>query len=176
MKNTLGKSIFGILVIVILVSAVATQAVQPDAANNKSAQVARDYPIKPVPFTAVHFNDVFWPPRIETNRAVTIPFAFEQCEKSGRMDNFDRAAAVLRGEEVKNKKAPGFPFDDTDPYKVLEGASYALAVKARSQDEGIPGRAYRPDRRRHRSRTDTFTPRAPSIPSIRTNGPARSAG
>ncbi|MGD0382813.1 MAG: beta-L-arabinofuranosidase domain-containing protein, partial [Thermoguttaceae bacterium] len=92
-------------------------------------QASGDYPIKPVPFTAVHLSDVFWAPRIEINRTVTIPFAFEQCEKSGRMDNFERAAAALKGEELKNKKSPGFPFDDTDPYKVLEGASYALAVK-----------------------------------------------
>src|SRR6516162_7244694 len=88
-----------------------------------------DYPVKPVPFTAVHLNDVFWAPRIETNRLVTIPFAFEQCEKSGRMDNFDRAAKALRGEELTNKRPPPYPFDDTDPYKVLEGASYALAVQ-----------------------------------------------
>ncbi|HLH55816.1 MAG TPA: glycoside hydrolase family 127 protein [Verrucomicrobiae bacterium] len=87
-----------------------------------------DYPFQPVPFTAVHCDDVFWAPRIETNRLVTIPFAFEQCEKSGRMDNFDRAAKVLRGETVSNRRPPPFPFDDTDPYKVLEGASYALAV------------------------------------------------
>lgn len=94
-----------------------------------AAPVARDYPVKPVPFTAVHLTDVFWAPRIETNRLVTIPFAFEQCEKSGRMDNFERAAEALRGEDFANKKPPGYPFDDTDPYKVLEGASYALAVK-----------------------------------------------
>jgi len=56
-----------------------------------------DYPVKPIPFTAVHLNDVFWAPRIETNLAVTIPFAFEQCEKSGRMDNFERASRALRG-------------------------------------------------------------------------------
>lgn len=96
------------------------------AAN--AAPPARDYPVKPVPFTAVHLNDVFWAPRIETNRVVTIPFAFEQCEKSGRMDNFVRAAAALRG-ELTDKKIPPYPFDDTDPYKVLEGASYALAVQ-----------------------------------------------
>src|SRR3972149_5257643 len=102
---------------------------QADAENDKNSVRARDYSIKPVPFTEVHLNDVFWSPRIEINRTVTIPFAFEQCEKSGRMDNFERAAAALRGEELKNKKAPGFPFDDTDPYKVLEGASYALAIK-----------------------------------------------
>jgi DUF1680 family protein len=45
------------------------------------------------------------------------------------MDNFERAAAVLRGENVENRKPPGFPFDDSDVYKVLEGASYALAVR-----------------------------------------------
>jgi hypothetical protein len=106
------------------------KAAEQDVAKEKSVQAASDYPIKPVPFTAVRLSDVFWAPRIEINRAVTIPFAFEQCEKSGRMDNFDRTAAALRGEELTNKKPPGFPFDDTDPYKVLEGASYALAVKS----------------------------------------------
>lgn len=87
-----------------------------------------DYPIKPVPFTSVHLDDVFWAPKIETNRAVTIPFAFEQCELSGRVDNFVRAASVLRGETLTNTKPPGYPFDDTDPYKVIEGASYSLSV------------------------------------------------
>src|SRR5438105_3250612 len=96
---------------------------------NGSAFAQHDYPVKPVPFTAVHLDDIFWAPRIETNRTVTIPFAFEQCEKSGRMDNFERAAKALRGGELTNRKAPGTPFDDTDPYKVIEGASYALAVQ-----------------------------------------------
>jgi DUF1680 family protein len=89
----------------------------------------RDYPIQGVPFTAVHLNDAFWAPRLETNRIVTIPYAFGQCKASGRMDNFERAAAVLHGKNIQNRKPPGFPFDDTDPYKVLEGASYSLAVQ-----------------------------------------------
>ena len=91
-------------------------------------QPARDYPVKPVPFTSVHFNDVFWAPRIETNRTVTIPFAFQQDEDSKRVYNFERAARVLRGEPLADKKPPGYPFDDTDVYKVIEGASYALSV------------------------------------------------
>jgi DUF1680 family protein len=95
----------------------------------KDTPPPKDYPFQPVPFTSVHLSDTFWAPRIETNRTVTIPFAFEQCEKTGRMDNFERAAKAIRGEKVENIKPPGFPFDDTDPYKVLEGASYALAVK-----------------------------------------------
>jgi DUF1680 family protein len=89
---------------------------------------ARDYPVKPVPFTAVHVNDTFWAPRIETNRAVTIPFAFEQDEKTGRVDNFVRAAEALQGVPFENHRPPGYPFDDTDIYKVIEGASYTLSV------------------------------------------------
>ncbi|MBE2213165.1 MAG: glycoside hydrolase family 127 protein [Opitutaceae bacterium] len=88
-----------------------------------------DYPVKPVPFTAVHLHDVFWSPRIETNRTVTIPFAFKKCEETGRVWNFERAAAALRGEEVADKTPPGFPFDDTDIYKIIEGASYCLTVQ-----------------------------------------------
>jgi DUF1680 family protein len=89
----------------------------------------KDYPVRPVPFTDVHLTDGFWARRIETNRTVTIPFAFEQCEKNGRMYNFARAAAALRGENVADTKPSEFPFDDTDVYKVIEGASYAIAVK-----------------------------------------------
>jgi len=97
-------------------------------AGDAPAQLSRDYPVKPVPFTAVHFHDAFWLPRIETNRKVTIPFAFKKCEETGRLYNFERAAAVLRGETLKDKTPPGYPFDDTDVYKVIEGASYTLSV------------------------------------------------
>ena len=88
-----------------------------------------DYPYQPVSFTSVHLTDGFWAPRIATNRLTTIPYAFGKCEESGRMNNFERAAAVLRGEKISDRKPPGFPFDDTDPYKVLEGASYSLAAQ-----------------------------------------------
>jgi len=84
------------------------------------------YPVKPVPFTAVHFHDDFWAPRIEINRQATIPAAFAQLEKAGDFDNFDRAATVLRGEPLANKTAPKNPYDDSDVFKVIEGASYAL--------------------------------------------------
>ena len=94
-----------------------------------AAGPARDYPVKPVPFTAVHFTDGFWLPRIEVNRTVTIPFAFGKCEETKRVDNFERAAAALRGEKLADKAPPGYPFDDTDLYKVIEGAAYTLSVK-----------------------------------------------
>ncbi len=107
----------------------APDEASPAAAPVKTAVPQRDYEVKPVPFTAVHADDVFWAPRMETNRAVTIPYAFEQCEKNGRMNNFVRAGKALRGEELKDRSNPPFPFDDTDPYKILEGASYALMLK-----------------------------------------------
>jgi DUF1680 family protein len=87
-----------------------------------------DYPVQPVPFTSVHLNDVFRAPRIETNRTATIPAAFKQCELTGRVDLFVRAAKALKGEPLENRNPPGYPFDDTDVYKVIEGASYSLSV------------------------------------------------
>ena len=79
--------------------------------------------VKDVPFTSVHLNDDFWTPRIETNRTVSIPSAFRECEKNGRFDNFALAAGLIKGEHKGD-----FSFDDTDPYKIIEGASYSLAV------------------------------------------------
>jgi hypothetical protein len=100
----------------------------PHAQVTQAARLDRDYPVQPVPFTAVRLDDVFWAPKIETNRTATIPAAFDKCEETGRVDNFIRAATVLRGEPLANTKPPGYPFDDSDLYKVIEGASYALAV------------------------------------------------
>ncbi len=94
-----------------------------------AAEPSPDYPFQPAPFTAVHLTDSFWAPRIETNRLTTIPYAFGKCEETGRMDNFIRAAAVLQGRPLTNTNLPGYPFDDTDVYKVLEGASYVLAAQ-----------------------------------------------
>ena len=81
-------------------------------------------PIRQVSFTNVHFTDNFWAPRIEINRKVSIPSAFKECEKNGRFDNFALAGGLIKGEHKGD-----FSFDDTDPYKIIEGASYSLAVK-----------------------------------------------
>jgi DUF1680 family protein len=81
----------------------------------------QDYPIQPVPFTSVKLSDQFWTPRIETNRTVTIPASFARCESTGRVKNFVMAA------EHKGKFCTVYPFDDTDIYKTIEGASYSLA-------------------------------------------------
>ena len=88
-----------------------------------SLSAAAQTQIQEVPFTQVHLNDGFWSPRIEINRTVSIPSAFHECEVNGRFDNFAIAAGLIKGEHKGD-----FSFDDTDPYKVIEGASYSLAV------------------------------------------------
>lgn len=88
-----------------------------------------DYPFQPFSFSKVQLTDAFWAPRIEVNRTVSIPFAFGKCEETGRVYNFEAAAAALAGHPYKDVKLPGFSFDDTDIYKVLEGASYCLSVQ-----------------------------------------------
>jgi DUF1680 family protein len=81
-----------------------------------------DYPIQAVPFTQVKLTDNFWLPRLKTNTDVTIPASFQRCESTNRVKNFEMAAAH------QGKFATTFPFDDTDIYKTIEGASYSLSV------------------------------------------------
>lgn len=48
----------------------------------------KDLP-NPVHFTAVHFSDSFWAPRIETNLTATIPHIYRKLEETGRISAFD---------------------------------------------------------------------------------------
>ena len=85
-------------------------------------QTTGDYNIKGVPFNLVSINDQFWLPKIETNRTVTIPSSFKKCEETGRIENFVLAA------KKTGKFLTTFPFDDTDIYKIIEGASFSMSV------------------------------------------------
>ena len=111
------KSIFSALIF-------ATFGLAVNAANASTSNAEmthHGYPIEPVPFTSVKIDDPFWGQRLEAARNVTIPLAFSKCEESGRYDNFIKAANPSESYEVG-----GFPFDDTDVYKTIEGASYLL--------------------------------------------------
>jgi DUF1680 family protein len=94
----------------------------------KNASADDDYTIKPVHFTKVKLSDRFWAPRIETNNTVTIRHCFQKCEETGRIDNFDFAAGVKKGVHS------GYYFNDSDVYKVIESAAYALWV---NRDPGL---------------------------------------
>ena len=95
-------------------------------AEQKMAQAG--YPIEPVPFTSVKVvPQTFWGQRLDVSRRVTVPLAFQKCEETGRYANFEQAAEHLKdASKVFEIKDGTYSFDDTDPYKTIEGASYLL--------------------------------------------------
>jgi len=76
--------------------------------------------LQAVPFTDVQITDAFWAPRIETNRTRTLPHNFKWCRQTGRFSNFAKAGGKAEG------GFQGIFFNDSDVYKVLEGAAYSL--------------------------------------------------
>ena len=81
---------------------------------------AAEAPIRAVPFTDVRMGDGFWRARMEVNRTVTIPYDFKKCEETGRISNFAKAGGLMTGD------FEGIYFNDSDVYKVIEGAAYSL--------------------------------------------------
>ena len=84
--------------------------------------VAGDYPFQAAEMTNVSIRAGFWLPRFETNRVVTVRADFRKSEETGRINNFVAAG---------NRDGHGFrgiPFDDSDVYKIIEGAAYTLST------------------------------------------------
>ena len=107
----------------LMMTALMAALLLPVSAQKKEAY---GYPINPVPFTSVKVTPgTFWGQRLEASRKVTVPLAFSKCEETGRYTNFSNAAAHLK-DPSKVFKVGGLAFDDTDPYKTLEGAAYIL--------------------------------------------------
>jgi DUF1680 family protein len=87
-------------------------------AADKTANLQKNYPVN---FSQVKITDNFWLPRLKTHAAVTLPACIDQCENvTQRIKNFAIAAGMEKG------KFKGFVYDDSDLYKMLEGASYSL--------------------------------------------------
>jgi uncharacterized protein len=79
--------------------------------------------LRPLPVDAIKLTDDFWAPRLRTNRETTLPTQYRLLHKKGRLDNFLRAAGK------KDIPFQGYYyFNDTDVYKWLEAAAWALAV------------------------------------------------
>ena len=106
------------LSILLTTLAIVISALPPTA----RAELTRDYNVKPVPFSKVSVEDDFWTPRLETSRKKTIPYCFEKCEETDRISNFEKAAGLKQG------KHEGIYFNDSDVYKVMEGAAYSLQI------------------------------------------------
>ncbi|MCD6339612.1 MAG: glycoside hydrolase family 127 protein, partial [Verrucomicrobia bacterium] len=105
-----------------------------------------DYRLKPAAIKNVKLLPGFWRNRLETNRVATVWHCFEQCEKTGRIDNFRVAAGIKEGQ------FRGYYFNDSDVYKVMEGAAYTLMTHPDPKLEAyldeliaIIARAQRPD-------------------------------
>ncbi|MBP3964032.1 glycoside hydrolase family 127 protein [Paenibacillus sp. DLE-14] len=78
---------------------------------------------KSIPFTSVEIKDAFWRPRLEVLKNVTVRTCLDQCEATGRITNFAKAGGLMEGEHE------GMYYNDSDLYKVIEGAAYALMLE-----------------------------------------------
>lgn len=79
------------------------------------------YTISPVNINNVKLTDEFWLPIIKKVQEKTIEYAIQKCENEGRMDNF-----LIAGKQKEGTVKGQTPFDDTDIYKIIEGASNTL--------------------------------------------------
>jgi DUF1680 family protein len=86
--------------------------------------------LQPVSVNAVLLSDEFWTPRLQRNREISLPAQFQQLEQTGRLDNFRR---VTRKKDVPFQ---GYVFNDSDVYKWLEAAAWALAASGNHPDLG----------------------------------------
>lgn len=92
--------------------------------SHKTASKYSDYPISVVDIKNVVINDSFWLPKIKVIQDSTIQYAFDKCYQEGRMENF-----LIAGKKKSGKTRGKMPFDDTDLYKIIEGASNTLISK-----------------------------------------------
>lgn len=96
------------------------------------SEINQGYPIEAVDIKHVKLKDEFWLPVIERVQNKTIEFALEKCEEEGRFENF-----LIAGGEMEGKAQGVMPFDDTDVYKIIEGASYSLISAPNPQLEQL---------------------------------------
>lgn len=77
--------------------------------------------LHPVSLSNVQLTDTFWQPRRDINQTVTLPQQYELSARTGRLDNFRRAAG--------DSSIPfrGIFYNDSDVYKWVEAASWTLA-------------------------------------------------
>ncbi len=91
------------------------------AATAAGLAFAGDYPHQPAAMTNVVIREGFWLPRFETNRIVTVWSDFKKSEETGRIANFENAGK-------RKGKFVGIPFNDSDVFKIVEGAAYTLST------------------------------------------------
>ncbi len=103
-----------------VILAMAANVVASASADAAGGMDARYQKLQSVAFTDVKITDEFWSPRVETNRVKTVWHSIKKCEETGRISNFAKAGGLMEGE------FEGIYFNDSDVYKVIEGAAYCL--------------------------------------------------
>lgn len=77
--------------------------------------------VQPVPIEAVRIGDGFWRGWLDRLYDLTLPTQHARCEATGRLDNIRRVSGRV------NAPFRGRYYDESDVYKWLEAASWALA-------------------------------------------------
>jgi DUF1680 family protein len=122
-RNNPGETRFpgsGFSLLLALFVTVTFFSCSPGVKEDRSPETG-NYMITPVDLRNVKLTDRFWLPIVRRIQEKTIPYALEKCRKEGRMDNFLIAGGYMDGDTRGL-----MPFDDTDVYKIIEGASMSL--------------------------------------------------
>ncbi|MFL6414821.1 MAG: glycoside hydrolase family 127 protein, partial [Bryobacteraceae bacterium] len=85
--------------------------------------------LHPVPVQAVHLTDGFWGPRRRVTTERSLPTLLALLEEHGAVDNFRR----LSGKKAVPRRGP--LYTDSDVYKWIEGAAWALASNETSDGD-----------------------------------------
>ena len=80
---------------------------------------------------SIRMDDDFWRLRRELNNRVILPAQYRLCEETGRIDNFRRAS----GRKIMDFQ--GMFFNDSDVYKWIEAAAWALSSRLDPELEGL---------------------------------------
>lgn len=80
----------------------------------------------------VTIDDEFWSPRLQANDTATVDHIYQQLVESGRIENLRRAAKGV-GEDAELARKQRMYRDESDVYKWIEAASYALTRRSRPE-------------------------------------------
>ena len=79
-----------------------------------------------LPLRDVTLDDTFWTPRLNTNRAVTLPFLYRQLERVGAVEGLDLQPRPLRIPRQPGSDVTPQMWWDSDLAKWIETAAYTL--------------------------------------------------
>ncbi|QYK47787.1 MAG: glycoside hydrolase family 127 protein [Phycisphaeraceae bacterium] len=92
------------------------------------ASAQTDARIVPVAHESVSAGGAFWRSRMNAVREGTLGANRHQCDVTGRIANFERAAAKIAGDPNPGAYQ-GLLFNDSDVYKMMEGWAYLIAAE-----------------------------------------------